>query len=296
MRPSMFRPVAVITVIGGLVVGTALPAFAHHPELSGIVACTSGQQVITWTVRNSETTSGSNRTMTIDQISATSGTVEGLVVGTVFPPQPKAGSVRTATTTVSGTKTGSVTLTVRGDWAGGSQNVVRTVRVTLPGGCTVPTTTSTSTTTTSTTTTSTTTTSSTTTTTTTAPPPSTTSSTTTTTRPPTTTTTEPPTTTTTEPPTTTTTEPPTTTTTGGPTTTTTTPSTTTTTLETTVLGTTLTKPLDTPQVLGEEVTKPAPSAPLARTGAAIGVLAFLGGALLWIGLPLTRYKRRRNLD
>ena len=231
--------------------------------------------------------------MTIDQISVSSGTVVGIAVGAVFPPQPKTGSVKTATTTSSGTKTGSVTLTVRGDWAGGSQNVVRTASVTLPGGCLVPTTTSTSTT--STTTTSTTTT--------TTPPPPSSTTTTTTTSAPTTTTTEPPTTTTTEPPTTTTTGPTTTTTgpptpsTTGPTTTTTTaPPTTTTTLRTTVLGETLTKAAETPPVLGEQATGPAPSGPLAHTGAAIGLLAFVGGGLLWIGLPLSRYKRRKAED
>jgi hypothetical protein len=48
------------------------------------------------------------------------------------------------------------------------------------------------------------------------------------------------------------------------------------------------------EVLGEHVSRPAPGAPLAHTGAAIGFLAFIGGGLLWIGLPLTRYKRRQD--
>ncbi|HEV7861588.1 MAG TPA: hypothetical protein VGR20_02770 [Acidimicrobiia bacterium] len=48
-------------------------------------------------------------------------------------------------------------------------------------------------------------------------------------------------------------------------------------------------------MLSEPVTKAAlPSGPLAHTGAAIGLLAFVGGGLLWIGLPLTRYKRRQD--
>ena len=291
MRCSPFRPLAVLALSGGLIIGTALPALAHHPELSGVVACTSGQQIITWTVKNSETTTGSNRTMTIDQLSVSSGSVVGLAVGAVFPPQPKVGSVKTATTTLSGTKTGTVTLTVRADWYGGSQDVVRSTSVTLAGGCTVPTTTTTV--------------PPTTTTTTTVPPTTTTTlpPTTTTTQPPTTTTTQPPSTTTTQPPTTTTTQPPTTTTTGPtttttqpPTTTTTVPSTTTSTVLTTitteqteVLGETLTK-AETPEVLAEKAT--APGGPLAHTGAAIGLLAFLGGGLLWIGVPLRRFKRR----
>jgi hypothetical protein len=48
------------------------------------------------------------------------------------------------------------------------------------------------------------------------------------------------------------------------------------------------------EVLGEHVSRPVPGAPLAHTGAAIGLLAFIGGGLLWIGLPLTRYKRRQD--
>jgi hypothetical protein len=48
------------------------------------------------------------------------------------------------------------------------------------------------------------------------------------------------------------------------------------------------------EVLGVQVTKPAPGGALPHTGAAVGLLAFIGGGLLWIGLPLTRYKRRRE--
>ena len=54
MRRSLFRPVAVLAMAGGLVVGTALPALAHHPILSGARSCNSGKQIITWTVKNSE--------------------------------------------------------------------------------------------------------------------------------------------------------------------------------------------------------------------------------------------------
>jgi hypothetical protein len=71
---------------------------------------------------------------------------------------------------------------------------------------------------------------------------------------------------------------------------------TTTTVQTKVLGETLTKPVETPQVLAEPVTKPAPGGALAHTGAAVGLLAFIGGGLLWIGLPLSRYKRRQGED
>jgi hypothetical protein len=93
---------------------------------------------------------------------------------------------------------------------------------------------------------------------------------------------------------------PTTTTTTAPTTTTTAAPTTTTTVKTDVLSQTEKAPTTTTtvktEVLGEQVTKPAPGGPLAHTGAAIGLLAFIGGGLLWIGLPLSRYKRRKNED
>jgi hypothetical protein len=71
-------------------------------------------------------------------------------------------------------------------------------------------------------------------------------------------------------------------------------------VKTEVLGETETAPTTTTtvktEVLGEQVSKPAPGGALPHTGAAIGLLAFLGGGLLWIGLPLSRYKRRRDED
>jgi hypothetical protein len=235
MRRSLFRPVAVLAMTGGLVVGTALPAFAHHPILSGTVVCSaSWQQVITWTVKNSE----NNKTMTVKSVAITSGTVPNLL-NSVFT----ASQSKTFTTTLPGTQTGSVKLTVGARWNTG-ETATRDASVTLKTNCKPPvtTTTSTSTTTTSTTTSS------------------------------------------------------TTTTTTAPTTTTTAPSVTTTTVRTEVLGETLTKPAETPEVLAEQANKPAPGGPLAHTGAAIGLLAFIGGGLLWIGLPLSRYKRRQHED
>ena len=47
-------------------------------------------------------------------------------------------------------------------------------------------------------------------------------------------------------------------------------------------------------MLGEQTAKPAPGGPLAHTGAAVGLLTFIGGGLLWVGLPLSRYKRRKT--
>jgi hypothetical protein len=261
---------AVLAMTGGMVLASALPAWAHYPVVSGTKVCAiSGQYVVTWTVKNSEST----QKMTVDAASVTSGTVAGLLG------EYAGGASRTGTTTLPGTQTGTVTLSVHGTWPDGVK-ATKTVVVTLAGDCKAPVTTTTTTSTTTTTT------SAPTTTTTVAP-------TTTTTAPPTTTTTQAPTTTTTVAPTTTTTGAPTTTTTG-PTTTTTAAPTTTTTVKTEVLGetTTTTTGVKT-EVLGEQLTRPAPGAPLAHTGAAVGLLAFIGGGLLWIGLPLTRYKRRQ---
>jgi hypothetical protein len=277
VRRSLSRPAAVLALTGGLVLGTALPALAHHPILSASTGCNAGEQVITWTVKNSE----SSKSMTVYKVSVSSGTVPGLL-NSVFTGSQS----QTFTTTLPGTQKGTVKLTVWGRWTNGVTED-RDTSATLKGDCKPPATTTSST--------SPTTTSSTSTTTTTTEP------TTTTTTAPTTTTTEPPTTTTTitTAPSTTTTEPPTTTTSTEPPTTTTTvlttsstAPTTTSTVQTEVLGETLTKPADNPQVAGEQAAAPAPSSPLARSGAAIGLLAFIGGGLLWLGVPLTRYKRR----
>lgn len=280
MRRNLFRSMAVLGMTGGMVFAWAMPAWAHYPVVSGSAACSSGEYRVTWTVRNSE----SSLTMTVDKASVTLGTVSGLTGAY------GGGASRTAQTTLPGTTAATVTLSVHGTWPDGV-STTRTAAVALAGTCTAPVTT---TTTTSTTTTSTTT-SSTTTTTTTAPPPTT----TTTTASTTTTTAAPTTTTTTAAPTTTTTTAPTTTTTAGPTTTTTAPPTTTSTVATQVLGQTETKESTTTTtaaatVLGEAVAPPVPHGGLAHTGAAIGLLAVIGGGLLWVGLPLSRYKRRED--
>lgn len=263
---------AVLAMTGGMVFASALPAWAHYPLVSGSSACTAGQYVISWTVKNSETT----QKMTVDSATVTAGTVTGLTG--VY----NGSASRTATTTLPGTQTGTVTLSVHGTWPDGVK-ATKSASVTLKGDCQPPVTTTSSTTTTSTSTTSSTTTTS-----------SSSTTTTSTTAPSTTTTTAAPTTTTTAAPTTTTTAAPTTTTTA-PTTTTTVAPTTTTTVKTEVLGeTTTTTAGVTTQVLGEHLSKPAPGGALPHTGAAVGLLAFIGGGLLWMGLPLTRYRRRRE--
>src|SRR5579859_5628539 len=92
----------------------AASALANFPLVSGQLSCTSqGQQLITWTVANSDTSGVGGNTMRIDAVSVSQGTVAGIFVGQVVQPQPLAGSSVTGTTTLTNA-TGMVTLTVTG--------------------------------------------------------------------------------------------------------------------------------------------------------------------------------------
>jgi hypothetical protein len=126
--------IGVALVIASLVTGLIPPrvASAHHPVLSGIVACQQdGTQLITWTVGNSE----SSYPMEITAISVSSGTID-IAVGTVVPVSP--GSV-SGQTSLPGSQTGQVTISVTGFWdKPGTDNDVsatRTEKVILGGGC-----------------------------------------------------------------------------------------------------------------------------------------------------------------
>jgi LPXTG-motif cell wall-anchored protein len=137
------RKSAVALLTLGIVTALATPAFAHTPDLTGEVVCaTNGHQVVTWTVTNSETVEGSNLTMTVDEITVSSGTVDPISAGTVFPPQPEAGSTQTATTDLPGSEAGVVTLTVAGTWSDDWKES-QSASVTLPGTCEEPVTTTT---------------------------------------------------------------------------------------------------------------------------------------------------------
>lgn len=130
------RSLIAAAIVAGAIVGSALPASAYHPVLSGKVACVAGEQVVTWTVENSESTSDTGRSMIIDSVSVNHGTLSGIQAGMVFPPRPLPGSVRNATTVLPGNQTGGVKLTVQADWdRNGWQDIVMTVRVNLPGDC-----------------------------------------------------------------------------------------------------------------------------------------------------------------
>src|SRR3954452_24337316 len=97
-------------IVGALIVAMALPAFAHHPVLSGSTSCPYGVHVITWTIGNSE--SGADKTMTITSALASMNGTNYAVVGystTVAP----SGSTQ-GTTEVPGNLTGTVKLVVSG--------------------------------------------------------------------------------------------------------------------------------------------------------------------------------------
>ncbi|HVV36086.1 MAG TPA: hypothetical protein VHC63_05735 [Acidimicrobiales bacterium] len=137
--------VAQVGVVVGLVlvalVTLVSPASAHHPIVSGEVACSPDGQtvVVSWHVQNSETVSGTNRTMTLLSAVVSQGTLVGISAGMTAPPQPLAGSTINGSTTLPSTTSGSVTLTVHGRWPSpGPQDVTGSATVELPGACAQP--------------------------------------------------------------------------------------------------------------------------------------------------------------
>jgi hypothetical protein len=125
-----------VAIIAMFVVGTALPAWAHHPVLSGTTACSDGEHVISWTIGNSE----SGWVMHIDTATAVLGGQSFAVTG-YTPNVAKLGST-SATSTLPGGSTGTVTITVKATWTDGT-TATRSGTVTLSSNCSGPTTTTT---------------------------------------------------------------------------------------------------------------------------------------------------------
>jgi hypothetical protein len=119
-------------------------ALAHHPIVSGTTACQAdGTQKVTWTVTNSESTAGSNRTMTIDAggVNVSQGSaINGISAGQSYPPTPTAGSTKTGTQSFGGKAGGSVTLSITASWSNnGPQHVTSALAsVTLKSDCPSP--------------------------------------------------------------------------------------------------------------------------------------------------------------
>jgi hypothetical protein len=127
---------ASLAVVGLFVVGTAVPAWAHYPVLSGYTVCSDGPHVITWSIGNSE----ANKTMHIDSATATLGAQTFAVTGYSAD---VAGSATSATTTLPTGSSGSVTLSVQVSWPVDNFHATDHTSVTLISGCSPSTTTTT---------------------------------------------------------------------------------------------------------------------------------------------------------
>ena len=133
-------PVGLIVIVGGALGLFAVPAYAHHPIVSGDVACsTDGNTVVvTWHLQNSESVlpAGTGRIMTVNSASVDRGTLTGIAADTTVLPQPLPGSTVDGATTVAATSVGDITLTVDVRWdSPGPQSVTGAATVTLPGSC-----------------------------------------------------------------------------------------------------------------------------------------------------------------
>lgn len=111
------------------------PAGAHHPEVSGIASCPAADHEIAWTIGNSQAVTR----MTITSADAVLNGTSYAVTGYSSPVAPLVPTH--ATTTIPGTLTGDVVLTVAGRWPDGHVET-RDATVTLEAPCPeVPTTT-----------------------------------------------------------------------------------------------------------------------------------------------------------
>lgn len=114
---------------------TADSAFAHAPAVSGVSVCSDGVKTITWTLHNSETVAGTNRTMTLVSETVTKGALP-LPLGTVVKPNGATSTDAHATTTYAASDAGAVTWGVVVNFSGGGpQNVAGTATVALAEGC-----------------------------------------------------------------------------------------------------------------------------------------------------------------
>ncbi|MBV9042911.1 MAG: hypothetical protein JOZ68_18070 [Acidimicrobiia bacterium] len=120
--------------IGGTAIALlalATPASAHDATPRGTVSCSSDQQVVRWTVTNSQT--GSGQDMSIVSATSTRGTVTG------FPSKVAPGATARGTTTLPGDATGSVALTVHAHWNYDGYDLTQSSpAVSLGGNCGTP--------------------------------------------------------------------------------------------------------------------------------------------------------------
>lgn len=115
------RRVAMVTgIVAAVVMGFALPAWAHLTIASGTTICSNDDHVVTWTIGNRAT----DLPMTVASATATIGGQSYPVTGYTSPIPSH--SDTTATSTVPGDVTGTITLTVHGTWPDGHKGTART--------------------------------------------------------------------------------------------------------------------------------------------------------------------------
>jgi hypothetical protein len=138
MRVLISR-LAIAAAVGLMaLIGSAAPAFAHHPVLSGNAGCAmDGNRGILWTIGNDQV--GAGKEMTITSVEAKIGSTPYAVLGYGAVVAP--GGHANALSVVPGSVTGTITLTVTGTWSNGQFSGTRSVSVNLAGACQTTTTT-----------------------------------------------------------------------------------------------------------------------------------------------------------
>lgn len=133
---------ALALIFAGASIVTGHPAYAldvvpaHHAEISGVSTCSAGDQIVTWSIGNSQP----KEAMTIVSARAALQGDVWPVVGYTSPVAPSGATE--ATTTLPGGSTGALVLTVRGSWPDGHRSA-RQASVGLSGDCPPPTSTTT---------------------------------------------------------------------------------------------------------------------------------------------------------
>jgi hypothetical protein len=111
----------------------------HHPEVDVAASCdtTLGQYFVVMRVENSESVTGTNRNMVIDQTTQPAYFPVGMVIYPQGSASTPSGEV-TKTYYLPGNTTGTILLKIRADFSGGPQNVERQDSVNLNGNCQAP--------------------------------------------------------------------------------------------------------------------------------------------------------------
>lgn len=135
-RWGFTRLLAVLATVAGILFVAAVPAWAHHPVLSGSTSCPDENHLVTWTIGNSESAQVMTINSAIAELNGTTYAVTGYSTTVV------GGGSTTGTTIVPGNLTGTITLTVNADWTD-RFNTTRTTSVALEFPCNETTTTTT---------------------------------------------------------------------------------------------------------------------------------------------------------